>query len=141
MKPVFAVDVGGVLASLKHDGVPQVGSIGALKYLLPRYEVWVVSQCGFKRARDTAVWLEERGFDIPKARQIYVPFEEHKWPHLKRLGAVYFVDDRIKHVDPAVHYVPSLERAFLFGKPPDLKFATPKILAVPNWANLLERIP
>jgi hypothetical protein len=103
MKPIFAIDVGGVLANKHHEGEPMAGSLQAVQQLAERFELWVVSQCGKTRANNTKVWLAEQGFLIPLQRQVYVSFKEEKLPVLRSLGASYFVDDRGKHVVPALH--------------------------------------
>lgn len=116
MSKVFAIDVGGVLGSKQHDGSPVPYSLGAVKYLYEAgFELWIVSMCGKQRAIDTVDWLRENGFDrfIPDKRQIYIPFKDkNKNARLNEIGANYFIDDRLKHIVPAFHEVPTLEKIF-----------------------------
>lgn len=119
-KPVFAVDVGGVLASLQHDGMPTMDSLPILHELEPYFELWVVSMCGKGRALHTRHWLKQWMFPFPVERQIYIPFrDKNKNAELKKIGARYFIDDRIKHIAPALNHCPKLVLAlhFQFDRP------------------------
>ena len=111
MKPVFAIDVGGVLASKQHDGVPVEGSLEAVEFLDKHFDLYVVSQCGRNRALMTREWLREWKFPIPELKQIYIPFSETKIPALHQIRARYFIDDRWKHVKPALR-LPAIRMVF-----------------------------
>jgi hypothetical protein len=141
-KPVFAIDVGGVLASKQHDGLPMEGCAEALHELSTLYDLWIVSQCGRNRALKTREWLDHWLLPIPATKQIYVPFSETKVEPLRKLDAVYFVDDRIKHVVPAINKVPSLRCVFhLVGEmKPEFQLQHPKYVWVPTWASLLTNL-
>lgn len=102
MKPVFAVDVGGVLASKQHDGQPMEGSIEGVKRLQEHFDVKIVSQCGLYRQRQTIKWLEEHFPNITLSDQYYIGFDQpNKNKVLKQIGATYLIDDRAKHILPA----------------------------------------
>lgn len=142
MKPVFALDVGGVLASRQHDGQPRAGAIVALAQLHQDFDLWVVSQCGRNRALKTREWIANFGLPIPHAKQIYIPFGKSKVPHLKELKAVYFVDDRIKHVGPALG-VSSLKRVFHMPEPGmELEVVSyfDKYRRVDSWDQLISKV-
>lgn len=110
-------------------------SLEASHILAERFDLWVVSQCGLTRARQTRDWLDKHKYPIQPDRQIYVPFSEQKWPHLKRLGAKFFVDDRMKHCEPAIRYVPTLNAVYWFGH--NVPVAIPKIVAAPDWMSVM----
>jgi hypothetical protein len=117
IKPVFAIDVGGVLASKQHDGEPVENSLDIIPELANLYDLWIVSMCGTRRAEDTKLWLREWEFDryIPVDHQIYIPFKDkNKNYQLDKIKAKYFIDDRIKHLRPAIQ-VPSIVKLFHFG--------------------------
>lgn len=139
MKPVLAIDVGGVLASQQHDGIPQTGSQGALWRLSYAYDLWIVSQCGQKRRLDTAIWLAEHDFPIPPERQIYVSFKETKIEPLHRIKAAYFIDDRMKHVKPAL-MLPLIQRVFHYAADFDdlmtYPVEHPKYQRVLSWESI-----
>ncbi len=112
MRPVFAIDVGGVLASKQHDGEPEPGSLEALVQLSAKFELFIVSMCGKKRETDTKLWLAEHKFPIPPYKQFYVRFSGSKLPVLNRIGAEYFIDDRAKHISAAIAGCSTLKTAF-----------------------------
>lgn len=132
-KPVFAIDVGGVLANKHHEGPPQPGVVEILNELAQQYTLWVVSQCGLKRRLYTEQWLAAHSFPIPPERQIYVSFKETKTPMLSAIRANYFVDDRFKHVSPALA-VPSMVRVFHFGI--ENLFPVGKYMPVASWRDI-----
>jgi hypothetical protein len=140
VKEVFAIDVGGVLASLQHDGEPMPGALKTLRALEDRFELWVVSQCGKNRALRTAGWLAAYDFPIPDERQIYIRFGEKKAPVLSRIDAAYFIDDRMKHVFPALEVV--RRRVFHLAPTADEALAhAPRYKQVADWkavADLFE---
>ena len=76
MKPVFAVDVGGVLASKQHDGEPVKGAMAALSELQDSFDLQIVSMCGRNRALKTREWLVLNGFDRYFSKQTYIGFDE-----------------------------------------------------------------
>jgi hypothetical protein len=141
-KPVFAVDVGGVLASKQHDGFPIEGAVSALATLSKHYMLWVVSQCGRNRALQTEEWLRDHKMEMffhPEHR-IYVSFKENKTEPLRTLKAEYFVDDRMKHCVPAQN-VDSIDTIFLFGKQDEwTPYKTGKIINVETWWDLIARL-
>lgn len=140
MKPIFAVDVGGVLASKQHDGVPREGALEALADLDSYFTLWVVSQCGKNRALMTKAWLKEWAFPIPLERQIYVGFNENKWEPLRKLKAIYFVDDRLKHVVPALG-LPMMYRVFHLPEQVSDRLEAPqseKYRLVTSWAEIVQ---
>ena len=140
LKPVFAIDAGGVLANKQHEGAPMEGAHEALWRLSALYDLHLVSQCGQQRRLDTAMWLATHDLPIPPEKQHYVSFKEFKAPVLERIDARYFVDDRMKHVRPALE-VPRLIRVFhfapgfddVFGEPSD----HPKYVRVGDWKEIL----
>lgn len=101
MKQVFAIDVGGVLANKQHEGEAIAGALEAVKKLYASFRLEIVSQCGAKRAADTPRWLQNAGFSPYLAAQTYIGFKKRKTPVLAKIGARYFIDDRLKHVIPA----------------------------------------
>lgn len=143
MKPVLAVDVGGVLASLQHEGVPREKAAEVLTVLSATYELWVVSQCGKQRAAMTRAWLQDHELPFPPERQRYVPFKEKKTPTLRRINAEYFIDDRMKHVRDAltiktmrrVFHMPALPRDVPGEIPND-----PRYSLVVHWEGVLARL-
>lgn len=103
LKPVFAIDVGGVLANQQHDGPVDPLCLAVLHQLSHKYELHIVSQCGNQRKKDTMYWLAQREVPIDVHRQHYVTFKQSKAPVLAQLKAVWFIDDRVKHLEPAAN--------------------------------------
>lgn len=136
MKPVFAVDVGGVLASQQHDGLPAEGVVAALEQLQHHYEFHVVSQCGKTRALDTEDWLHQHGLTKYFETQNYIGFNHHdKNGVLIRLGATVFVDDRWKHIGPAMGIQGMT--CFHFNERPVLDVVGPQYVHTRNWSEVL----
>jgi len=131
--PRFALDVGGVLASMQHDGEPQEGSREFLYAHLDMFEFWVLSQCGTTRKHDTIKWLKEHDFPIPHSRQLYVNFSELKWPDINSFNMRYFIDDPPRHVVPAERSCPYVKAFFLFGYHLKSGFAQ-RIHITKDWA-------
>lgn len=116
MRIVMAVDVGGVLADVRHSGDPMPNALTVLNILEQKgFEIHIVSQCGKQRAIQTKLWLRHHLFNIPSDRQHYVSFKQSKLPVLEKINANIFVDDRLKHIIPAC---PHISVPILFGSPP-----------------------
>jgi len=138
-KKVLAIDVGGVLASLQHDGEPVAFSKAAIKALRQKYHIVIVSQCGKNRAAHTKLWLAKHNFGIPLEDQYYVSTKESKAPVLTRLRASFFVDDRFKHVMPALA-VPTMESVFHFTERTPYQTVPFKYRQVGNWKAIVSEL-
>jgi hypothetical protein len=102
-RPVFAVDVGGVLASKQHDGLPVDGCKNVLRNLHEHFTLHIVSMCGKQRQADTEAWLLQWELMPLFEGRHYLRFAEgDKNRVLRAINARYFVDDRLKHVVPAL---------------------------------------
>jgi hypothetical protein len=143
-KPVFAVDVGGVLASQQHDGEPVTDSLAALQLMEPHFDLWIVSMCGVARAQHTKRWLRDNGFGdlFPHDKQIYIGFNhDSKNAALADLNATFFVDDRVKHVRPALG-LPLMYCVFHMSPIPHEDMRTHHRYAhVYGWADILDLTP
>ena len=136
-KSIFAIDVGGVLASKQHDGEPTIYSLESIQYLSNFFDCWIVSMCGKQRALQTRMWLFREGFErfIPPAKQIYIPFSAgNKNEVLKDINARFFIDDREKHLKPAAELV-SLDCVYKFD-PSTLPNRDNPWVMVPDWLAL-----
>jgi len=103
MKPVFAVDVGGVLASQSHDGDPSDDTRVVVRELAIVYDLHIVSMCGRNRALRTREWLTYYGLAEHFKDQHYIGFDKkNKNDVLVKIGATHFIDDRWKHIGPAL---------------------------------------
>lgn len=102
-KQVFAIDVGGVLASQQHDGEPIAGALAALIVLNEVFELQLISMCGPKKATATYLWLRQHGLEQYFKGQTYIPYShQNKNAELVRVKASFFIDDRWKHIGPAL---------------------------------------
>jgi len=134
-KPVFAVDVGGVLASKQHDGQPLAGCLRYLPLLADKYDLKIVSQCGKNRALLTRQWLGEHDLAKYFSDQIYLGFEfPNKNVHLKKIGARTFLDDRKKHIFPALRL--GIKCFHLGSSEPELVAQGSLYTYVPDWEYL-----
>lgn len=139
-KPVFAVDVGGVLFNQQHDGEPMRGCREGLLQLTAHFDLKVVSMCGRNTALKTRERLEHHGLSLFFSEQVYLPFGcKNKNEHLKKIGASFFVDDRIKHVRPAL-VVSGMRHVFHMSFFEErLHTADPRYHWVLDWQDLIER--
>lgn len=138
-KIVMAVDVGGVLASKQHDGEPASGAKEALSYLSHFCTLHIVSMCGSSRAIQTHDWLSDHDLAGFFATQTYIPFSHvDKNRELQRLGAQIFVDDRLKHVVPALSLgVRCYHMAPVGAAVSEAQQGNPNYVPVPSWASLI----
>jgi 5'(3')-deoxyribonucleotidase len=99
----IGIDVGGVLANKQHEGKLMPFAAEVLGELATAHKLYIVSQCGKARAEHTKGWLADQGVPIPLPDQFYVGFkEQNKNRLLKRLAIDVFIDDRAKHIRPAL---------------------------------------
>jgi 5'(3')-deoxyribonucleotidase len=141
-KEIFAIDVGGVLASKQHDGEPMLGAKDAIDILSDKFELWIVSMCSESMEYKTTNWLYANEFHkyIPRRNWLYIAFERgNKNRALVEIGANYFIDDRIKHIKPAFQ-VQSLKTLFHFSPQNEnmFKFNNNNYIKVYSWMDVLD---
>jgi hypothetical protein len=111
-KEIFAIDVGGVLASKQHDGEPLIGVKDAIDILSEKFDLWIVSMCSESMEYKTTNWLYANEFHkyIPRRNWLYISFERgNKNRALVEINARYFIDDRLKHIQPALDLIHNLK--------------------------------
>lgn len=139
-KPVFAVDVGGVLASKQHDGEPMPGVREGLIRLYDKFDLQIVSMCGRNRALKTREWLDHYALAPFFSHQTYIGFEHrNKDKVLREIDAEYFVDDRAKHVRPAL-MLPRMKKVYhLCPREEAVDTFIRRYVWVSGWDNIIER--
>lgn len=101
----IGIDVGGVLASLQHEGqYPSDANRVIIELQSLGHRLFIVSQCGKQRQQETRKYLKDNGTPINQDSQYYIDFKvKTKAGLIDKLNLDVLIDDRPKHGFAAIN--------------------------------------